>query len=388
MIRTEGTTPRRTPLHPPDNEQRMAAKRNQNGRMAPSTRLILLSLTAVSIWSCVLIIFFVKNPDDFINGKICFLRRWSQKECRCRGYNNANTITASQIAIVTLNTGNDSDSYSKATYNHQSYATCHGYGFYNAGEYLLDKETQSVHPYMQKAFALKAIFQAHPEYEYIVWIDRDAIFMDHNMSILNRLTEITANICSRGDCPVGAGEEPFDLIIAVEPWAWLNSGVMVFRNTPFSIQLIEDWIKTYHDRAANFDSTDTIEIQGAPTLFRDLFGPKWSCEDQGALIALLAGYDQSKKWETDKYDGLGKPHLLHRRSKEWAALSSRHVLAPKYQRHVGIVAQEWLNTSPWDHRKLTDEGTSVKPFIFHFNGQKNKPELIAEYGRKVGLCSA
>ena len=125
-------------------------------------------------------------------------------------------------------------------------------------------------------------------------------------------------------------------------------------------------------------------IQGTPKHFRDLFGPKWSCEDQGALIALLAGYNSEEKWNTDKYDGLGVPHVLHQGHAEWAELSTRHILSEKYRERVGIVAQKWLNTNPWDHAKLRDRG---KPFIYHFNGQKHKTSLLAKYNKEITMCS-
>ena len=290
--------------------------------------------------------------------------------------------TGSNVAIVTLNTGDTSQSYKKAMNNHHSYAMCHGFGFFNAAE-LLDKKTKSVHPYMQKAYALQLVMQRHQasEYEYIVWIDRDAIFVNHKISIPQRLRELDAD--AERAAEGGKSDGDYDLLISVESWAWLNSGVLVFRNTPFSAKLVDDWIDAYHARKEYYDSSETIMIQGTPKYFRDLFEPKWSCEDQGALIALLAGYNESVKWNTDKYDGLGKPHQLHRgQDSLWAALSNHILLAPKYQSKVRIVTQEWINTNPWDHEKHG----RTKPFIFHFNGQKSKPELIEEYSNKAILC--
>ena len=290
--------------------------------------------------------------------------------------------TGSKVAIVTLNTGDTSQSYEKAMNNHHSYAMCHGYGFFNAAE-MLDKNTKSVHPYMQKAYALQLVMQRHQasEYEYIVWIDRDAIFVNHTMSIPQRLRELDAD--AERAAEGGTGDGDYDLLISVESWAWLNSGVLVFRNTPFSATLVDDWIDAYHARKEYYDSSETIMIQGTPKYFRDLFEPKWSCEDQGALIALLAGYNESVKWNTDKYDGLGKPHQLHQgQDSLWAALSNHILLAPKYQSKVRIVTQEWINTNPWDHEKHG----RTKPFIFHFNGQKSKPELIEEYSKEAILC--
>mmetsp|Transcript_28977 Transcript_28977/g.53503 ORF Transcript_28977/g.53503 Transcript_28977/m.53503 type:complete len:365 (-) Transcript_28977:30-1124(-) len=309
---------------------------------------------------------------------IILIKHWNLGRCP--------TITGgTKVAIVTLNTGDASQLYEKAMNNHQSYAMCHEYDFFNAAE-LLDKNTKSVHPYMQKAYALQLVMHRNQssEYEYIIWIDRDAIFLNHKMSIPQRLQELNANTQGTAAAEAETCDGGYDLLIAVESWAWLNSGVLIFRNTPFSAKLVDDWIGAYHTRKEYYDSSETIMIQGTPKHFRDLFGPNWSCEDQGALIALLAGYDATVKWNTDKYDGLGKPHSLHQgHSSQWAALSSRTLLAPKYQSKVRIVTQEWFNTNPWDDEKHE----STDPFIFHFNGQQNKPKLIEEYSKQVTLCN-
>jgi galactosyl transferase GMA12/MNN10 family len=284
-----------------------------------------------------------------------------------------------KVLIVTINTGNDSKEYSKALENHKSYADCHGYHFLNAGQ---TESMKSVHPYMQKAFALQNILysQEYNTFDAIVWIDRDAIFMDHTISINNRLGQLKA-----AGIDVGA-----DLFIATEAWAWLNTGVLIFRNTRNSRKIIDDWIKVYKDRERYYNSNDYIHIGGKVKTFKDLFQRNWSCEDQGALIALLAGYDDHKKWNTDRFDGLGVPHVLHEGHAEWAVLSSDLILAPKYKSQVKIVSQTWLNTNPWDFGKYRcTEGIFgvVDPFIFHFNGQNNKPALIKEFGVQAAQCS-
>jgi len=196
------------------------------------------------------------------------------------------------ILIVTINTGNDTDDYLESLRNHESYASSQpGYDFLNAASLTTkDAGEESVHPYMEKAYALRSILNSpsYRNYKYILWIDRDAIFMDHTISIRQRLAEISA---------ASRNEFEFDLYVAVERWAWLNSGVLLFRNTDFSRKLVDEWIKTYSQREKNWKSQETIHIGGIAKRFSDLFQRRWSCEDQGALIALLAGYDGEQKWE-------------------------------------------------------------------------------------------
>jgi hypothetical protein len=301
--------------------------------------------------------------------------------------------TESKVLVVSLNMGDDRVNYMEAIQNHESYAACHGYEFFNAEKEVSARmRSASVHPYMKKAFALQYIFSnaEYSKFDYILWVDRDAIFMNHGISIDDRLNQLDAAIKSR-DGADARGVDTYDLLVAVERWAWLNSGVLLFRNTPSSKKIIDDWISTYKSRQRFYKSNDYIHIGGIKRTFRDLFKPTWSCEDQGALIALLAGYDEGKKWNTDRFDGLGVPHVLHEGHADWAALSSSLILDPKYQSQVKIVSQEWLNTNPWDQARYEQTEKKkgrdiIDPFIFHFNGQSNKPALIQEFSGKVKQC--
>jgi galactosyl transferase GMA12/MNN10 family len=292
----------------------------------------------------------------------------------------------SKVLIVSLSVGSGKDDYQQAMTNFESYAKCHGYDFLNAGTMISEINKVDVHPFMQKAFILQYIFsettpEDYSKYDFILWVDRDAIFMNHHVSIAERLNQLHAATWSM---------YKYDLFIAVESWAWLNSGVLLFRNTKASKRLIDDWIHTYVQRQVDYQSLAFIHIGGVKKTFRDLFQLKWSCEDQGALIALLAGYNDSQKWHTDRFDGLGVPHVLHMGHDEWAAVSTKRILAQKYQKKVKIVAQSWINTNPWNHAKYKIEQgwwKSIDPFIYHFNGQNDKPSLIRQYSNEVKHCT-
>jgi hypothetical protein len=236
----------------------------------------------------------------------------------------AETDQQHRVLIVTLSTGDGADAYTAALENHAAYARCHkGYDFLNYNVTTTtagNNNNNKVHPFMQKAFALRSILSNtdNAGYHHVLWIDRDAIFMNHGISIAKRLQEMMNedttndgfdeddNINNNND--LSSTRKSYDLFVAVESWAWLNSGVLLFRNTPFSRQLVDDWIRIYQSRAKNYhDRISKIHIGGQSKTFADLFPLKWHCEDQGALIALLAGYDESKKWNTDRFDGLGVP---------------------------------------------------------------------------------
>lgn len=106
------------------------------------------------------------------------------------------------------------------------------------------------------------------------------------------------------------------------------------------------------------------------------------------MIGLLAGYLEAKKWDTDKFDGLGKPHLIYQGNQEWADLSSRILLAMKYRFRVKLVGAEWLNTNPCDHQKYLEEKKdgALRAFVYHFNGQDDKPGWIQSYSKDVVSC--
>ena len=94
------------------------------------------------------------------------------KDCR-RAPVPPKIVRTSKIAIVTLNTGLTAEKYDVSMANHRAYSKCHGYDHFNAVD-VLDEETLNVHPYMQKAYALRAMMrQFHQsKYEYIVWMDQ------------------------------------------------------------------------------------------------------------------------------------------------------------------------------------------------------------------------
>jgi hypothetical protein len=225
-----------------------------------------------------------------------------------------------RVLIVTLSTGDGADAYTAALHNQAAYARCHDYDFLNYNATMGNINDNKVHPFMQKAFALQSILSNTDNvgYDHILWIDRDAIFMNHDITISKRLQAMMDDDTTddgfdededqhnNHNNDLSSTHKSYDLFVAVESWAWLNSGVLLFRNTHFSRQLVDDWIHIYQSRATHYqDRQSKIHIGGQSKTFADLFPLKWHCEDQGALIALLAGYDESKKWNTDRFDGLG-----------------------------------------------------------------------------------
>jgi hypothetical protein len=150
-----------------------------------------------------------------------------------------------RVLIVTLSTGDGADAYATALQNQAAYARCHNYDFlnYNATTTMDD---QKVHPFMQKAFALRSILSNtdNAGYHHVLWIDRDAIFMNHDISIAKRLQEMMNDDTDDGfdeddqhhnnnNNGLSSLHKSYDLFVAVETWAWWNGGVLLFRNTPF-----------------------------------------------------------------------------------------------------------------------------------------------------------
>eukprot|EP01083_Nonionella_stella_P173464 598451_1 len=255
----------------------------------------------------------------------------------------------SRVLILSVNFGADAPLYKRTSIrNHYQYATRHGYKY----KVRTTRTNQDIPAFAEKVWFIydELTSDSNGNYDYIMWIDRDAIFVDHKF------------------------------------WAWINSGVILIKNTRFSKDFIERWKKTIQAIEIYYDNTvDYITIANEKRIFRDLFDFKtWSCQDQGALNAILAGFDyanEDHKWNIDKYNGIGTPHILHKGTDSWAILSNNILLDARYKTRVRVIGEKWLNLNPGDMNKLSEKENNA--FIFHFNGQKNKLQLMDQYLPKV-----
>ena len=157
-----------------------------------------------------------------------------------------------KIGVVSLATKEIED-MSIAILNKQAYCKKHNYTFINYKERLSKRHC----PWDKIQCLLKTIHW----FDYIVWIDADAVFQNHSItfeSIIHEHPEKDVLIC-KDPCFL-AGEH-----------CYINTGVIIMKNTFTSIQLLND---TWYSRNEYVDTLDKYSYDGYP-------------HEQGAMAKML-----------------------------------------------------------------------------------------------------
>lgn len=237
--------------------------------------------------------------------------------------------------------------------NKVDYCRIHGYDiFYN--NILLQPKMWS---FWAKMPAIKAAMVAHPETEWIWWVDSDAAFTDMDFKLpLDRY---------KAHNFVVHGWEK--LIYEQQSWTGINAGVFLIRNCQWSMDLMEAWAKM-GPQSPEYDKWGEI----LRTTFKDKIFQE--SDDQSGLAYLLL--KEKEKWGnkiyvegeyyfegywveivgtldniTDKYLGIEKGEARLRR------------------RHGERVSESYAKV--WEEH-LKDAGYGRyswrRPFITHFTG--------------------
>ncbi|XP_010273069.1 PREDICTED: putative glycosyltransferase 7 [Nelumbo nucifera] len=237
--------------------------------------------------------------------------------------------------------------------NKVDYCRIHGYDiFYN---------NVLFHPKMKSFWAkipvVRAAMIAHPEAEWIWWVDSDAAFTDMEFKLpLERYKE--HNMVLHGWT---------DLIYDKRSWTSLNAGVFLIRNCQWSMEFMDAWAKM-GPQTPNYDKWGKTQRS---TLSDKLFP---EADDQSGLVYLLL--EEKEKWAdkiylegeyyfegywleivgtlnniTDKYVGM---------EKEIRGLRRRH--AEKVMEHYSLVREPFLKAAG------NGRGSWRRPFITHFTG--------------------
>ncbi|KDP25125.1 hypothetical protein JCGZ_22660 [Jatropha curcas] len=157
--------------------------------------------------------------------------------------------------------------------NKVDYCRLHGYDiFYN---------NVLLHPNMTSFWAkypiVKAAMLAHPETEWIWWVDSDAVFTDMEFKIpLEKYKD--HNLVVRG-WP--------SLIYKKQSWTSLNAGVFLIRNCEWSMNFLDAWVNM-GPQTPNYDKWGQIQR----STFKDKMIPE--ADDQAALVYLLL--KEKEKW--------------------------------------------------------------------------------------------
>ncbi|KAK2981201.1 hypothetical protein RJ640_030590 [Escallonia rubra] len=162
--------------------------------------------------------------------------------------------------------------------NKVDYCRIHGYDiFYN--NVLFQPK---MHTYWAKMPTVRAAMLAHPEAEWIWWVDSDAAFTDMDFKLpLNRYKD--HNLVVHGWNR---------LIYELKSWTSLNAGVFLIRNCQWALDFMEVW-------ASMGPQTPNYEKWGETlkTTFKDKLFPE--SDDQSGLVYLLL--NEKDKWGNKIY---------------------------------------------------------------------------------------
>ncbi|KAH0718626.1 hypothetical protein KY285_014657 [Solanum tuberosum] len=237
--------------------------------------------------------------------------------------------------------------------NKVDYCRIHGYDiFYN--NILLQPKMWS---FWAKMPAIKAAMIAHPETEWIWWVDSDAAFTDMDFKLpLDRYKDHNF---------VVHGWEK--LLYEQQSWTSINAGVFLIRNCQWSMDLMEAWAKM-GPQSPEYDKWGEI----LRTTFKDKIFQE--SDDQSGLAYLLlkekekwgnkiyveGGYYFEGYWVeiVGTYDNITDRYLAIEKSE--ARLRRRH--AERVSESYASVWEEHLKEAGYGRYSWR------RPFITHFTG--------------------
>ncbi|KAJ4964707.1 hypothetical protein NE237_016556 [Protea cynaroides] len=254
--------------------------------------------------------------------------------------------------------------------NKVDYSRIHGYDiFYNNA--LLSPEMKT---FWAKIPVLRAAMVAHPEAEWIWWMDLDAVFTDMDFKLpLDRYREHNVVVHGWPNMIYGT-KEPSSVS--------LNAGVFLIRNCQWSMEFMEVWA-SMGPQSPDYEEWGQRQM----STFKDKEFPE--SDDQSALLYLMLKGEE--RWgegiyvESDYYlegywvEIVGTLEQIRERytemEKEVDQLRRRH--AEVVSEYLGKAREKYLE------RKREKEGNDGKgkwrrPFVTHFvgcqpcNGNHNK----------------
>jgi xyloglucan 6-xylosyltransferase len=193
--------------------------------------------------------------------------------------------------------------------------------FYNMAH--LDEEMAG---YWSKLPLIRKLMLAHPEVEWIWWMDSDAMFTDMVFELpIEKYKEYNLVVH-------GYKEQIYDK----KSWVGLNTGSSLFRNCQWTLDLLDAW--------APMGPKGAVRLEAGKVLTETLTGrPEFEADDQSALIYLLI--TQSELWSKKVF--LEESYYLHG---YWVSIVDMYEeVMEKY--HPGYGDHRW-------------------PFVTHFVGCK------------------
>ncbi|KAL5099143.1 hypothetical protein RYX36_003470 [Vicia faba] len=237
--------------------------------------------------------------------------------------------------------------------NKVDYCRIHGYDIFYNNALLQPK----MFAYWAKYPVVKAAMMAHPEAEWIWWVDSDALFTDMEFKLpFHRYKN--HNLVVHG-WP--------HLIHEKRSWTGLNAGVFLIRNCQWSLDLMDAWAGMGPQSPEYEKWGETLR-----SIFKDKFFPE--SDDQTGLAYLIAM--EKEKWADRIYlegeyyfEGYWEEIIgtfenstsrYNEIEKGVRRLRRRH--AEKVSEGYGAVREEFLREAGYG------KGSWRKPFVTHFTG--------------------
>ena len=249
--------------------------------------------------------------------------------------------------------------------NHLNYAKLHNYSYFCLEHKIT---TDDITAQWQKPYLLEQLFYNRSnfindsfysnsnhihinqrgrdcDFDHILWIDFDAIFMNDEVTVesildyavqqLNTLNNV--NNISRTDV---------ELVVTGDQHVTVNGGVVVWKKSNFTKKIMTTWRRS----RALHRSVDSLTL--------------------GVVLQGLKEYDDDGKWQ----------NMLKQRfstATESQAMSAmKNLMSEEYKKNVVIAKQRLMNS--YDLRSESS-GFHKGDFIVHFAGRENKDDLVFKY---------
>ncbi|XAR51381.1 Xyloglucan 6-xylosyltransferase [Bertholletia excelsa] len=225
--------------------------------------------------------------------------------------------------------------------NKVDYCRIHGYDLYYNNALLQPNMTS----YWAKLPIVRATMVAHPESEWIFWVDSDAIFTD--MDFKPPLEKYKDHNLVVDGWP--------NLIYENRSWIAVNAGVFLIRNCQWSMDFMEVW-------AAMGPNSPEYENWGRilTSTLKDKMYPV--SDDQSALVYLLL--KEKDTWGQKIY--IENQYTL---SGYWAGiLDSLNNNGDNYRRRHAEVEREYFYGAAMEAQVKDGGHVARRPFITHFTG--------------------
>ncbi|KAL2906456.1 putative glycosyltransferase 7 [Bienertia sinuspersici] len=233
--------------------------------------------------------------------------------------------------------------------NKVDYCRIHGYDiFYN--NVLLDPK---MFTFWAKYPVVKAAMLAHPEAEWIWWVDSDAAITDMDFSLPLEKYKVH-NLIIHG-WP--------KLVFEKKSWTGLNAGVFLIRNCQWSMDLLEKWVE-FGPISPNYEKWGKIQ----KSAFKDKLYP--DADDQTGIAYLMV--KEGQKWKDKIY--LEEEYYFEG---YWVDIvDNLEKIAAHYKevekkerrlrrRHAEKVGEDYRALLEYNFEK---EKEMKRPFITHFTG--------------------